>query len=258
MPVAVELNGLLPGRGPGRGPGRWPPCGAVGRGPEAAGRGVAGRGVAPSACGCAAGLVSAGGNCGPTLWSCGNGTVIAGPGCGAAGGSGSVTGGAGCDGGGCGAVTSTRTAWPFSAGGAATSASARARPFAAPRVAAAAFPAPFAALAAWPANSSLSLRTTGASIVEDADLTNSPISWSLAITALLSTPNSLASSYTRTFATALLYSARSDRACQPARQGVLRRRQIVLFIAACSSSAHRNSASFRLAQLVASRRRCTP
>ncbi len=50
------------------------------------------------------------------------------------------------------------------------------------------------ALAAWPANSSLSLRTTGASIVEDADLTNSPISWSLAITALLSTPNSFASS----------------------------------------------------------------
>jgi hypothetical protein len=53
------------------------------------------------------------------------------------------------------------------------------------------------------ANASLSLRTTGASIVEDADRTNSPISWSLAITALLSTPNSFASSYTRTFATAL-------------------------------------------------------
>ncbi len=52
-------------------------------------------------------------------------------------------------------------------------------------------------------NASLSLRTTGASIVEDADRTNSPISWSLAITALLSTPNSFASSYTRTFATAL-------------------------------------------------------
>jgi len=53
------------------------------------------------------------------------------------------------------------------------------------------------------ANASLSLRTTGASIVEDADRTNSPISWSLAMTALLSTPNSFASSYTRTFATAL-------------------------------------------------------
>jgi hypothetical protein len=41
---------------------------------------------------------------------------------------------------------------------------------------------------------SVSLRTTGASIVEDADRTNSPISWSLAMTTLLSTPNSLASS----------------------------------------------------------------
>src|SRR5262245_4943614 len=57
-------------------------------------------------------------------------------------------------------------------------------------------------------NASVSLRTTGASIVEDADLTNSPISVSLAITTLLSTPNSLASSYTRTFATALPNSAR--------------------------------------------------
>ncbi len=257
MPVAVELNGLLPGLGPGRGAPRWPPCGAVGRGPATAGRGAAGRGVAPSGCGRCAGLVSAGGTCGPTLWSCGNGTAIFGLGRGAAGGSGSVTGCAGCDGGGCGAVASMLAAWPFSAGGAATSAAALARPFAAPRVAAA-FPAP-SALVAWLANSSLSLRTTGASMVEDADLTNSPISWSLAITALLSTPNSLASSYTRTFATALLYSARSipglsaerGRACSV-------RRQIVLFIAACSSSAHRNSASFRLAQLVASRRRCTP
>jgi hypothetical protein len=46
----------------------------------------------------------------------------------------------------------------------------------------------------WAANASLSLRTTGASIVEDADRTNSPISVSLAMTALLSTPNSFASS----------------------------------------------------------------
>src|SRR4051794_39268453 len=54
-----------------------------------------------------------------------------------------------------------------------------------------------------PPKASVSLRTTGASIVEDAERTNSPISWSLAITTLLSTPNSLASSYTRTFATTL-------------------------------------------------------
>jgi hypothetical protein len=61
-----------------------------------------------------------------------------------------------------------------------------------------------------PVKASLSLRTTGASIVEDAERTNSPISSSLAMTALLSTPNSLASSYTRTFATMLLYSAPSQ------------------------------------------------
>lgn len=62
---------------------------------------------------------------------------------------------------------------------------------------------PSADLAADPPNASFNLRTTGASIVDDAERTNSPISLSLAMTALLSTPNSLASSYTRTFATAL-------------------------------------------------------
>src|SRR5437899_10925864 len=47
------------------------------------------------------------------------------------------------------------------------------------------------------ANASLSRRATGASTVLDADLTNSPISLSLASTFLLSTPSSLASSCTR-------------------------------------------------------------
>jgi hypothetical protein len=41
---------------------------------------------------------------------------------------------------------------------------------------------------------SINLRTTGASTVEDAERTNSPSSWSLAMTTLLSTPSSLASS----------------------------------------------------------------
>ncbi|OKI97251.1 hypothetical protein AMK19_32030 [Kitasatospora sp. CB01950] len=41
---------------------------------------------------------------------------------------------------------------------------------------------------------SVNLRTTGASIVEDAERTNSPSSVSLAMTALLSRPSSLASS----------------------------------------------------------------
>lgn len=53
--------------------------------------------------------------------------------------------------------------------------------------------------------SSRSLRATGASTVLDADLTNSPIFFSLASTVLLSTPNSFASSCTRALpATALL------------------------------------------------------
>jgi hypothetical protein len=57
-----------------------------------------------------------------------------------------------------------------------------------------ALPSAFAPPAPWVANDSLSLRTTGASTVDDADRTNSPSSWSLAMTALLSIPNSLASS----------------------------------------------------------------
>ncbi len=53
-------------------------------------------------------------------------------------------------------------------------------------------------------NCSCSRRTTGASTVEDADLTNSPMSFRVASTVLLSTPSSLASSWTRTLATSLL------------------------------------------------------
>src|SRR5690606_28353899 len=54
-------------------------------------------------------------------------------------------------------------------------------------------------------------RTTGASTVEEADLTNSPSSLSLARTVLLSTPSSLASSWTRSFATFLLSRPARDR-----------------------------------------------
>lgn len=63
------------------------------------------------------------------------------------------------------------------------------------------FAADLPALPPGPCSASVNLRTTGASIVEDAERTNSPSSWSLAMTTLLSTPNSLASSYTRTLAT---------------------------------------------------------
>src|SRR5205823_13991234 len=54
-------------------------------------------------------------------------------------------------------------------------------------------------------NISFSRRATGASTVDDALFTNSPISLSLARTTLLSTPSSLASSWTRALpATGLL------------------------------------------------------
>jgi hypothetical protein len=61
-------------------------------------------------------------------------------------------------------------------------------------------------------NASLSLRTTGASTVDDALLTNSPWSFNHARSALLSIPNSLASSWTRALpATVLLILAGGDR-----------------------------------------------
>jgi len=46
-------------------------------------------------------------------------------------------------------------------------------------------------------NASRNLRTTGASMVEEADLTNSPSSWSLVITSLLDCPSSFAIALTR-------------------------------------------------------------
>ncbi|MBP2375682.1 hypothetical protein JOF46_003594 [Paeniglutamicibacter psychrophenolicus] len=49
-----------------------------------------------------------------------------------------------------------------------------------------------------------SLRTTGASMVEDAERTNSPISCSFATASFEVIPSSLASSCTRTLATFLL------------------------------------------------------
>jgi len=257
MPVAVELNGLLPGRGPGRGGpgtpadgrGAPPGLGAPEPGAPEPGRGAFGRGALcdavpePSAAGCctlgAVSLAAAG----ASAWGCGNGTGglpgdPSAAGAVAAGLAGSTAAGAGL------------------ASAAGATGAAGLRPLVAPCPSSAATtagatgaaaerpPAAWlarACLGCWAANASLSLRTTGASIVEDADRTNSPISWSLAMTALLSTPNSLASSYTRTFATALPLlgpdspdpSAGRGSACSV-------RRQPLLFIAACSSVAHRN------------------
>ncbi|SIG97390.1 Uncharacterised protein [Mycobacteroides abscessus subsp. abscessus] len=54
------------------------------------------------------------------------------------------------------------------------------------------------------ANASFTRRTTGASSVEEADETNSPMSLSFSRTILLVVPSSFASSWTRGFATVLL------------------------------------------------------
>src|SRR5581483_8609305 len=184
MPVLPEVKGLLPGRGPaGRGPGvgRGPGAGADGRlgaagaslcwagaGAENSAAGAAGRGAGAGVCsaGAAAGR-GAGAGRGPG--------VGRGPGAGAAG----------------------RAAPPGVAGRAVGAAGLRGAGLGedpAPPLA-----EPFPLL-----NAFSSFRTTGASMVEDAERTNSPSSWSLAITTLLSTPNSLASSSTRTLATSLL------------------------------------------------------
>jgi hypothetical protein len=256
MPVAVELNGLLPGRGPGRGgpgtpaDGRGAPPGLGAPGP---GRGALGLGALcgavpePSAAGCCTlGTVSLAA-AGASACGCGNGTgglpgdpsaAWSAAGAVAAGLAGSDAAGAGLASaaGATGAAGLRPLVAPCPSSAAATAGAAGAAALRPPVVWLAR-----ACLGCWAANASLSLRTTGASIVEDADRTNSPISWSLAITALLSTPNSLASSYTRTFATALPLlgpdwpdpSAGRGSACSV-------RRQPLLFIAACSSVAHRN------------------
>ncbi len=253
MPLALEENGLLPGRGPrgpglgprsppgrgapppaagpgvGRGPGagRGPGLGpGPGRGPDgadwppplgpplaagalgAAGRGASGRG---------AGAGGAAGRAGASLWGAGCGV-----GCGMGTGRGAGRG----PGFGIGRLPKSEgdagagaplPAWSLPTGRGAGRGAGRGDlpPLESPLP-----------------NASVSLRTTGASIVEDADRTNSPISVSLAMTTLLSTPNSLASSYTRTFATALPNSARE--AVPPDR------RYLDVLIAACSSGAHSN------------------
>ena len=76
---------------------------------------------------------------------------------------------------------------------------------------------------------SRSLRATGGSIVDDGDLTNSPISLSLARTSLLSTPNSLASSCTRALPTTalLVRSARTRGHCGVLAHGRTHRRVLI-------------------------------
>ncbi len=62
---------------------------------------------------------------------------------------------------------------------------------------------------------SRSLRTTGASMVEDGDLTNSPRSWSFAMISLLVLPSSFASSCTRALPATALLTVRASGLCGP-------------------------------------------
>jgi hypothetical protein len=229
-----EVNGLLPGRGPGCG--RWDPCRCPcpmpvlsppnglfpGRGPD--GRG-AGPGFGPPVPAVPPGLPAgeSGLLLGRSLPAGGPGRA-AGPGLGAGPGRGpglgaadrsAVSGGV-VESTGVGADCSARGAGSpvvcGSAGGLATGVGAASAGVGADGalgaffalVGASGLPADLFPAAGWLANDSLSLRTTGASTVEDADLTYSPRALSLPRTSLLETPSSLASSCTRTFATALL------------------------------------------------------
>jgi hypothetical protein len=230
MPVEVELNGLLPGRGPGLGaPGRGP-----GVPPEAGGLVLAEPGAdaavsaapppgaaVPPGPGTLPGLV-VGAGAGSGCENCTSGTpelaARPSPACSVSAAARPWAAGSAmpaCTSLAAAAAGRTGACSGWLAAAAAMSAvaplAARLPPWAAPPPAA-------CAAAAWPANASFSRRTTGASMVDDAERTNSPISWSLAITALLSTPNSLASSYTRTFATTLpLFGPGECRASQPVR-----------------------------------------
>jgi hypothetical protein len=242
MPVLPEeVNGLLPGRGPtGRGPPGRPPPGrgarspprappsrgpgpgrCAGRGPGAAGRGpdgVAGDVAAPEGPAEAAGdeNSAAGAGCAGAGFGPGRGPGAAGRGPGA--GAEAEDFGAGVTGLG----AAGRAVAPGAGDGLAGACLRGADGLAALEPAAPPFPC---------CSASVSLRTTGASIVEDAERTNSPSSWSLAMTTLLSTPNSLASSYTRTLATSLLL-VRGGRPPD--------RRYFMGVLIAYSSSAHRN------------------
>jgi hypothetical protein len=176
---------MLPGEAPGRG--------ALGRG--APGRGAGGRGIGRST-GCAdengllptrgvraAGLgAGRGPGVGPGRLEAGLASGAAACGCSGAGAGGA--GGSGADG-----ADGLGAAGFFVAGGAAS--------LTAPLAPAAPLPAVFSCAGLPPPNDSRSRRATGASTVDDADLTNSPCSLSRARTSLLVTPSSLANSCTR-------------------------------------------------------------
>ena len=186
----LELNGLLPGRGaPGRGPGRPAPGRSLRAGAAGAGFGAAGPGFAPGALGAGAGVAASGfGVAG--FASAGLGAWASRLGSGDGAGAGVSAFGAGLD---AGAFGPGLGAPGFAADGVAFFAGAL-------DLSSADSPPAFVGFGGF----SLILRTTGASIVELADFTNSPCALRCARSSLLSTPSSLASSWTRTLATFLL------------------------------------------------------
>jgi glycerol-3-phosphate acyltransferase PlsY len=95
-------------------------------------------------------------------------------------------------------------------------------------------------------NVSVALRTTGASIVELAVLTYSPMLLRWAISVLLSVPSSLASALTRTLATFLLFLVRAD----VEETGADRRYCWGELIAEFSSGAHQRQTRFRFPWMV--------
>jgi hypothetical protein len=186
---------MLPGEAP---PGRGPPPGRGGM-PPGPGRGPAGpcgRGIGRST-GCAEenGLLPTRGGRGTP------GLGAAGPGRGPV--AGAATGGAGGTGGTGGAIGAAGAAGTgavgLATGGAVASAPASATASTGAGLAAGAFAGAFfgASAALAPPKDSRNRRATGASTVEDADLTNSPCSLRRARTSLLVTPSSLANSCTR-------------------------------------------------------------
>jgi hypothetical protein len=181
----------MPGRGaPGRGP------------PPGPGRGPCGRGIGRST-GCCEenGLLPTRGTRGAGLG------AVGGPGRGPGVGPGRADGAAGAAGGAAAAGGAGGAAGAAGAGGVSTTgatglgAGAFVPGFGAALAGAAAAPLPsalaFSGAALPPPKDSRSRRATGASTVEDADLTNSPCSLSRASTSLLVTPSSLANSCTR-------------------------------------------------------------
>ena len=206
IPCVVE-KGLLPGRGaPGRAPGR----GADGDGARAAGAAGKPPSVSdggPVVCPVVSPVVCSGaGPLGP-----GRGMVVAAGSTGAWGvvvpatGDGAV-GTPLVDSSATGAVAGSVVGASTGATGESMGAESGSADFAAAFLVGAFFFAAFAAEAAFSSspNWSLNRLTTGGSTVEEADLTNSPMSLSLERTSLLSTPSSFASSWTRTLATLLL------------------------------------------------------